>query len=620
MARQNIYIGTNDNDGTGDKLRDAMRKVNENFTELYTGTASNTNVSITSNKIEVTNSNGNLTLDPNGTGQLIVTTGTTINSGQQPAGYFVVKASDGTDVIKVNPFYKNVGINTTANVAGLSVAGNATITGTQINLLANVYLGDIGHRINFDGKVNSTVEPFTNNTFDLGATGNNWNRIYVSNVVATALTTGNATITTRTTTGNITISGESVIGNLVIRGNEISNNIVNEDIEIKPYGTGNVFVNTKVIIGTGPTPMVNPLLQITGNADNFTQVGVQNTNGGKFACSDFVVFNDDGSDFYNFVDIGQNNTGWDGSLQYLYFTIPSNATSWTVGDIVYQVDPSDGSSILAQGTIDETIVNPANAAERRIRVCQVHSGTTGVFEQGSTAGVVYNTTKGTSATPKDHILQTINSTGTAFYNLGTDGTINSSTAKAAFSPTVIMAADSLVVKVDGVLKTPGIDYTVRFSQIEFYNIPPVGTVITLRQLPEANYPFTVGQAGDSYVYNNGSQLTLGTMTGHDLIFHANGSRWNAEAGRLKGDTRNWIFGSNPTSTAGLEDTGEKVQVKGTLALTKEIVQTNRTISSAVGSAGDKVGMIASDNSYFYRCTGNYDGSTLIWKRVAFSSW
>jgi len=114
MARQNINTGTNDNDGTGDKLRDAMRKVNENFTELYAGTASNTNVSITSNKIEISNSNGNLTLDPNGTGLLIVTTGTTINSDQQPAGYFVVKASDGTDVLKVNPLYKNVGINTTA--------------------------------------------------------------------------------------------------------------------------------------------------------------------------------------------------------------------------------------------------------------------------------------------------------------------------------------------------------------------------------------------------------------------------------------------------------------------------------------------------------------------------
>jgi len=620
MARQNINTGTNDNDGTGDKLRDAMRKVNENFTELYAGTASNTNVSITSNKIEISNSNGNLTLDPNGTGLLIVTTGTTINSDQQPAGYFVVKASDGTDVLKVNPLYKNVGINTTANVAGLNVAGNATITGTQINLLANVYLGNIGNRINVDGKVNSAIEPFANNTFDLGATGNNWNKLYVSNVITTALTTGNATITSMTTTGNITISGESVIGNLVIRGNEISNNIANEDIEIKPYGTGNVFVNTKVIIGTGPTPMVNPFLQITGNADNFTQVGVQNTNAGKFACSDFVVFNDDGSDFFNFVDIGQNNTGWDGSLQYLYFAIPSSATSWTVGDVVYQIDPADGSSILAQGTIDETIVNPANAAERRIRVCQVHLGTTGVFEQGSTAGVVYNTTKGTSATPKEHILQTIISTGTALYNLGVDGTLNASTAKAAFSPTVIMAPDSLVVKVDGVLKTPGIDYTVRFTKVEFYNIPTVGATITLRQLPEANYPFTIGQAGDSYVYNNGSQLTIGTMTGHDMIFHANGIRWNDEVGRVKAATKNWMFGSNPTSTAGLEDTGEKVQVKGTLAVTKEIVQTNRTINSAVGSAGDKVGMIASNNSYFYRCTGNYDGSTLIWKRVAFSSW
>ena len=35
MSQQTIDIGLNDNDGTGDKLRDAMRKVNANFTELY---------------------------------------------------------------------------------------------------------------------------------------------------------------------------------------------------------------------------------------------------------------------------------------------------------------------------------------------------------------------------------------------------------------------------------------------------------------------------------------------------------------------------------------------------------------------------------------------------------
>lgn len=36
MAKQTIFIGTQGNDGTGDDLRTAFRKVNENFDELYT--------------------------------------------------------------------------------------------------------------------------------------------------------------------------------------------------------------------------------------------------------------------------------------------------------------------------------------------------------------------------------------------------------------------------------------------------------------------------------------------------------------------------------------------------------------------------------------------------------
>ena len=35
MAYQNINIGVEGNDGTGDSIRDAFRKANENFTELY---------------------------------------------------------------------------------------------------------------------------------------------------------------------------------------------------------------------------------------------------------------------------------------------------------------------------------------------------------------------------------------------------------------------------------------------------------------------------------------------------------------------------------------------------------------------------------------------------------
>ena len=35
MAKQNIDIGVEGNDGTGDSVREAFRKVNENFGELY---------------------------------------------------------------------------------------------------------------------------------------------------------------------------------------------------------------------------------------------------------------------------------------------------------------------------------------------------------------------------------------------------------------------------------------------------------------------------------------------------------------------------------------------------------------------------------------------------------
>ena len=35
MAQQVLDVGSNANDGTGDNLRAAMVKVNENFTELY---------------------------------------------------------------------------------------------------------------------------------------------------------------------------------------------------------------------------------------------------------------------------------------------------------------------------------------------------------------------------------------------------------------------------------------------------------------------------------------------------------------------------------------------------------------------------------------------------------
>jgi hypothetical protein len=76
MAKQTINIGSAANDGTGDPLRTAFDKINDNFGELYAVSAagSGNNVAISGNSLISENTNGNITLDPNGTGRVVIAT------------------------------------------------------------------------------------------------------------------------------------------------------------------------------------------------------------------------------------------------------------------------------------------------------------------------------------------------------------------------------------------------------------------------------------------------------------------------------------------------------------------------------------------------------------------
>jgi hypothetical protein len=559
QGRQNINLGTNANDGTGDNLRDAMQKINDNLIELFARTggdeaATTTNIGFAGNIIGIS---GDLSITTNNLGNLTI-----------DAPTYLVKDTFLTGNVKINtnevdPNFKVI------SSGNMKIKGSVTIGEDSLvdRLVLNSY-------------ITGTITPSFNLAYDLGTTSLRYKDVFVGGAIDTnSIYTAGANINGGTinntfiglsnpSEGRFSIlrADDSFLGELLVRNNQISTNSLNTDIEIKPNGTGNVYVSTKLIVGAGTTPMVNPVLQATGNADTFTQIGVQNKSNGKFACSDIVIFTNEGSDFYNFCDIGQNNTNWDGSLQYIYFDSSSEAFNWEVGHVVVQYD-LDGSTILARGIIDENILNPLNNAEVRIRVCKIFEGTTGIFEEGTTYGDVVNENDFTFATPKDHLLETITSTGEAKYSLGTH-TLNDSTARAAFAPTVALAADSVEVKVDGVLQEPGVDFTIQFDKILFYKIPAVGKTITIRQFPDANYPFTIGQSGDSYMYNNGSKLTIGTMTGHDVIFHVNGVRYTAEAGRIKGHSKNWILGNGVTSKNGFDDTGETLQVHGPIKTTE----------------------------------------------------
>jgi hypothetical protein len=74
MTQQTINIGSSANDGTGDPLRTAFDKINDNFNEVYDklGGSSLSNITLSGSTITNTVTNGDITIDPNGTGTVFI--------------------------------------------------------------------------------------------------------------------------------------------------------------------------------------------------------------------------------------------------------------------------------------------------------------------------------------------------------------------------------------------------------------------------------------------------------------------------------------------------------------------------------------------------------------------
>ncbi len=86
MSQQLINIGTNPNDGTGDALRDAMIKVNENFSELYTGTTVNNTITVGNSSVNATINSTSMTFT--NTGSRVFVGNATVNSVVNNYGFY----------------------------------------------------------------------------------------------------------------------------------------------------------------------------------------------------------------------------------------------------------------------------------------------------------------------------------------------------------------------------------------------------------------------------------------------------------------------------------------------------------------------------------------------------
>lgn len=122
MAEQQyINYGNTANDGTGDNLRDAFIKVDENFTAIWEAGPVGSNIVITNNSITSTNLNGDIIISPSGIGVV------RIDSTMMPRSNNVY--SMGSANARFRSAYVGSG--------GINVSGDATFLG-NINVSGNI--------------------------------------------------------------------------------------------------------------------------------------------------------------------------------------------------------------------------------------------------------------------------------------------------------------------------------------------------------------------------------------------------------------------------------------------------------------------------------------------------
>lgn len=188
MAKQTINVGTNADDGTGDNLRAAFVKVNDNFTEVYNelGGTSLSRLKLIDNKITSDITNENIIIDPNGTGSLQVDTNAIVNgniraTGETRGATLQVDGAaniDGSATIDGTLTVNAITNTTSITTATLTASGTATFNG-------NVDLGDTSaDTVTITGRLDSSIVPDTDQSYDIGSSSLRFQDIFVQDVDA----------------------------------------------------------------------------------------------------------------------------------------------------------------------------------------------------------------------------------------------------------------------------------------------------------------------------------------------------------------------------------------------------------------------------------------------------
>ncbi len=375
MAQQTIGIGSAANDGTGDPLRTAFNKINDNFTELYGTSAFGQQITLSGNKVSSNVTNANLVLEASGTGA-IEFEGFQIRDNHiegTRSNEDIRISANGTGNIFVGAIKLNgttfssddstlitfaEGVDVTGALTGtsaslsttLAVTGTTTLTGaTTVNntltansvttnaISSNGSNADISIQPSGTGDV--VISALRVNGTTLDSSDSTSVTIAEAVDITGALTgTSGSFSTTLGVTGLTTLSGgATVLGTMTagaVTTNAISSNGSNADISIQPSGTGDVVLSALRVNGTTLDSSDSTAINLAENVDvTGTLTTTDITTTGNIVVSGNIA--------PATLSIGDLNITADGSI-----------TSDSNGDIV--IDPAGTGAIVLTGTVTHT--------------------------------------------------------------------------------------------------------------------------------------------------------------------------------------------------------------------------------------------------------------------------
>ena len=266
MAQQNINIGSNANDGTGDDLRTAMQKINTNFTEVYSGTLAATTLEFLNNNIVALGTNDSINLVPNGSGKINFPA-ISINNNN-------IEGLRSNDAIKIIPNGSGtIELQANTNITGsLTLSAGATIT----EFATSTSLGTSDTKVPTQNAVKAYVDAQIVATNTLKVADDS-STVIDMNLDATLSVIGATGISTAVSGSTLTITGPNLSSYLTnstitVVGDDSTGTTLNTGETIKIAGASNIAtaVSGDTLTITGPN--LSSYLQNTGTQtiDNLT--------------------------------------------------------------------------------------------------------------------------------------------------------------------------------------------------------------------------------------------------------------------------------------------------------------------------------------------------------------